>query len=183
MPDPRITSSYSRALLASARCEGRIGPVRRELAELEKVLVEVPEFRSLWNARLPANRKATALDAVLRPRLSPLTLRFLKVLITHRRERYLPLIARYFAALCREAEKRAEVRVASAFPLPDDLRREIIETAARLTGFEPEVEFSVDAGLLGGLIIRFGDFLIDASVKGRLNSLGRLFAEDTSCIR
>ncbi|MEW6173668.1 MAG: ATP synthase F1 subunit delta [Bacillota bacterium] len=174
MPDPKIASSYSRALFAAAKREDRVEQTRRELAELDEALAQVPEFRSLWNTRLPSNRKAAALDAVLESRLSTLTLRFLKILINHGRERHLPHITRSFAALSRKAEKRVEVRVVSALALPDGLRREILEAAARLTGMKPEVEFSVDAGLLGGLILTAGDCVIDASIKGRLKSLGRV---------
>lgn len=171
MPDRKVTLRYSRALFAAARRQGRVEPTRLELSEFVRALDDMPELRTLWYARLPVGQKAAALEAVFKARLSPLMLRFLRVLVRHRRERHLPSIARTFAALRRKAEKRAAAEVLTALPLPDDLRAVIIKVLAGLAGVEPEVRFSVDPGLLGGVVLKIGDRVADASVKGRLKLL------------
>ncbi|MEW6447974.1 MAG: ATP synthase F1 subunit delta [Bacillota bacterium] len=171
MPDRKVTLRYSRALFAAAQRQGRVEPTRLELSELLRALADLPELHTLWYARLPANRKAAAVEAAFTTRLSPLLLRFLRVLVTHRRESHLPDIARSFAALSRKAEKREEAEVVTALPLPPDLQATVVETVARMTGREPEVRFCVDPGLLGGIVLKIGDHVIDASIKGRLKLL------------
>ncbi len=176
MADPGITLSYSRALFAASRQRDQVDSTCEELTEFTRALTEVPELGSFWYARLPANKKAAAATAALQARLSALTLQFLKILIRHRRERYLPSIARSFAALTRKAGERPVVRVVSAVPLPDDLRGELLRLCAGITGAQPEVEFVVDAEILGGIIVQTGNRMIDASVRGRLNAVGRILS-------
>lgn len=171
MPDLKSASRYSRALFTVAQRQDRVDPTCMELSGLVRALEDLPELRTLWYARLPVGQKTAALESVFKARLSPLVLQFLKVLATRRKERLLPGIARSFDSLSRKAGKRQEVEVVTALPLPDDLMAAVMKTVAGITGAEPELRFSVDPGLLGGILLRIGDRTIDASVKGRIELL------------
>jgi len=169
--DLKAALRYSRALFAAAQRRDRVGRVRLELSCLARALQRLPELHTLWHARLPAGRKKAAVEAIFKDRLSPLVLQFLSVLVMHRREKYLAYIARSFATLSRRAEKRQELEVVTALPLPGDLQPVILKTVTGMTGAELEVQFSMDPGILGGVLLKIGDRVIDASINGRLKRL------------
>jgi len=98
---------------------------------------------------------------------------FLTVLMHYRRLPLLPEITVQFETLRRASEQRLKVNVMSAVEMAPD---QIEKLAARLRekfGTEIEMETGVDADLIGGLVVRAGDKVIDASVRGRLEQLGR----------
>jgi F-type H+-transporting ATPase subunit delta len=98
---------------------------------------------------------------------------FLKVLATYDRLELLPEIAAQFEQLRREAEQRIRVEVSSAMAMDD---AETAALKARLKARfarEVDLEIRVDESLIGGAIIRAGDQVIDGSVRGRLEKLGR----------
>jgi F-type H+-transporting ATPase subunit delta len=167
---------YSRAIFAAARQLGLLEATVAELTAFTAALAVHPELGSFWYARLPAAKKAAVATAALQDRLSALTFNFLQVLIRRRRERYLPSVTRSLTALAQKAGERRAVLVVSAVSLPDDLRGELRRLCAVITGAQPEVEFAVDADILGGIVIRTGGLVIDASVRGRLDAVAGLLS-------
>ncbi|MGB0514291.1 MAG: F0F1 ATP synthase subunit delta, partial [Wenzhouxiangellaceae bacterium] len=98
---------------------------------------------------------------------------FLKVLMHYRRLLLLPEIATQFEMLRRAREKRIKVNVTSAVELGTAQRESLAERLRERFGSDIEMETDVDEELIGGLIVRAGDKVIDASVRGRLRQLGR----------
>lgn len=82
-----------------------------------------------------------------------------------------PAIAREFLHLYRESRGVTEASVTVARPVSDDERNEITRRLEAATGKTVEVRIAVDASILGGIVVRIGDRLIDASVAGRLQRL------------
>jgi F-type H+-transporting ATPase subunit delta len=70
-------------------------------------------------------------------------------------------------------EGRSHVEVTSAFELTDKQQKDIGESMSKRLGTEVDVSVTVDKSLIGGVIIRAGDTVIDASLRGRLNQLGQ----------
>jgi F-type H+-transporting ATPase subunit delta len=101
---------------------------------------------------------------------------FLKVLMTYDRFALLPEIAAQFEHLRREAEGRLRVQVASAKPLADAEAEQLSQRLMARFGREVELDIEVDATLIGGAVIRAGDEVIDGSVRGRLEQLGKQLA-------
>ncbi|MCA1851268.1 MAG: ATP synthase F1 subunit delta, partial [Beggiatoa sp.] len=101
---------------------------------------------------------------------------FVRVLLDADRILILPEIARLYAALVAEAAGVAEVEVISAFSLEEGQRLAIERAVRRRAGKEIEVKHRIDPALIGGAVIRMGDLVIDASVRGRLQQLASQFA-------
>ena len=97
----------------------------------------------------------------------------LGVLIRHRREGLLALVARQFhsARLARDGRVAATVRTAR--PLAAGWRERVVEGLSRYAGRTVEAEFQVAAHLMGGIEVRMGDRLWDGTIKGRLTRLAR----------
>jgi F-type H+-transporting ATPase subunit delta len=96
---------------------------------------------------------------------------FIRVLQDNRRIALLPEIAQLFEARRAEAEGRIEAQVVSAFAITPEQTGKIATALKKKFGREVSVTTSVDAALIGGMIIRAGDVVIDGSVRGKLLAL------------
>ena len=101
---------------------------------------------------------------------------FLKVLAYNRRLELLAEITAQFEHLRQSSEKRLEIEVISAVELDQAQREKLAEALKRRFGREVEIEARMDPAVLGGVVIRAGDHVIDGSVRGRLNRLSRQLA-------
>lgn len=96
---------------------------------------------------------------------------FIRVLSANKRLLLLPEISQIFDKLKSEQEKTVDVTVISAFAMEDNTRQSLSQVLSKKLAREVNVETEVDASLLGGVLIRAGDTVIDGSVRGRLNKL------------
>jgi len=100
----------------------------------------------------------------------------LKVLMNYDRLGLLPEIASQYEFYRREAEARLRVQVSSAMPMNDEQTHRLVERLKERFGREIDLDVDVDESLIGGAVIRAGDQVIDGSVRGRLEQLGRQLA-------
>ena len=134
-----------------------------ESAELRTVL-ENPEIDSHAKSGVTG---ALAADA------QPLFANFLQVLVDRGRIRELLEIADAFRERVARAEARLDVEAITAMPLPDDLRARIVESLQDQTGTTVELTESVDPDVVGGLVLRVGEVVVDGSVRRRIEELRR----------
>jgi F-type H+-transporting ATPase subunit delta len=95
----------------------------------------------------------------------------LRVLMHYRRLVLLPAIAEQFEQQRRASEQRLKVNVVSAVEMQPEQLDKLAERLKSRFGRDIELETDVDSELIGGLIVRAGDKVIDASVRGRLERL------------
>jgi F-type H+-transporting ATPase subunit delta len=97
---------------------------------------------------------------------------FLQLLAGNRRLKLLPEIAAQFEALRAEAERIADVEVVSARELTGEQSQQLQTVLERRLGLAVRLHPQVDRSLVGGAIVRYGDFLVDGSLRGRIERLG-----------
>ena len=178
----RIARVYAEALLDEAQAGGTADEV---LGELDVLLRDVtradPQIASFFLGGLIGR---DARDKVLRDavadKVSPTFLNFLMVLNHHDRLELLQPILIAYRDLLEQRTGKVRVQVRSAVPLPEEqserLRQELRTSLQR----EPVLESTVDPDLLGGLVVQVGDWLYDASVKSRLETLRNQLVESSS---
>ena len=96
---------------------------------------------------------------------------FMHVLAANKRLPLLPEISAIFAALKAEQERSVDVTVVSAYALEGSTEHNLAQVLSKKLEREVKVDTKVDETLLGGVLIRAGDLVIDGSVRGRLNKL------------
>ena len=111
------------------------------------------------------------LERVVAPRSSQFFVNFLQVLVRHGRLSMLPVIREVVVRLTEIESGKQRVRVRSARALTQTSRDEIRASLRGRFGFDPILEESVDAGLLGGMVLQVGDTVFDSSLRSRLKSL------------
>jgi F-type H+-transporting ATPase subunit delta len=167
-----IAAVYAAAMLGLAERRGDADALRAELDELARLARAAPALGAFFaNPLIDADRRAESLERMLRGKASDLLVDALQVINRKGRIGLLSAIAAAYAARHDVLRGVIEVRVASAVPL-DGGQRERLRAAVRAkTGCEPRLVESVDAELLGGLVIRLGDRKADASIATRLHTL------------
>jgi F-type H+-transporting ATPase subunit delta len=96
---------------------------------------------------------------------------FLQVLISEKRLAVLPEILRRYQSLVAAERGLKKVVVTSAFPLDEQRRKNMTESLSRYLHSKVAVDFKEDASLIGGAVIRSGNWVMDGSIKGKLHSL------------
>ena len=99
--------------------------------------------------------------------------RFLQALVTHRRQMLIPAIAREYHDLVDQVEGRVHASVTVAREADDNDRELVTSQLTRALGKEVVPHFHVNPGILGGVIVRVGDTVLDGSVRRRLATLRR----------
>jgi F-type H+-transporting ATPase subunit delta len=168
-----LSGRYATALFELAREGGSIETVESSLSTVRQALTDSADFASLTTSPLigrgdAANGVAAAAKAL---KLDSLTANFLGVLAQNRRLRELPAIARAFRALAANHRGEVTAGVVSAHPLTNDQVEALKAQLRQRVGRDVNVDLSVDASLLGGLVVKIGSQMIDSSIKTRLNSL------------
>jgi F-type H+-transporting ATPase subunit delta len=164
---------YARALLDAARERGRVPGVRQEIAGFAAAVEQVPELGAvLRNPQIDPRAKAAALESVL-GEADELVRNFLRLLAEKGRAGEVEQIAEEFERLVSAEEGRLSVELTTAFELSDEEAAAIVEQIARVSGRRVEAERKVDPDLIGGIVLQAGSLRLDASVRGRLERLGR----------
>ena len=168
-----LAGRYATALFGLARDEQQIDAVTRSLDSLEAALAESSDFRALVSSPLVSRGDAAKAVGALIPTLGldPITARFANVLAANGRLGELKNVIRSVRQLASGHRGETTAEVTSAHPLND---RQIAELKANLksrVGRDVLVDAKVDPTLLGGLVIRLGSQMIDASIRTKLNTL------------
>ncbi len=172
MTDDDRIHGYASGLFEIARAEGELERVEGELHQIARAFETSEDLRAtLGDQAVPTSRKLGVVKDLLGGRTSQLTIAAIEFVVAAGRGKELPAIADELAAVAAASRSRevAEVRVAE--PIDDGLRRRLEEALERATGKKVEVKVVVDPDVVGGIVARIGDTVIDGSVRRRLDSL------------
>lgn len=149
-----------------------------QLRAFEGVLGESAELRNLFASPAVAAAQKRRLAETLGRRLGVATpvRNLLFILIDHRRMGVFSEVVDAYEQALDERHGVARIRVASALPMPDDQRTQVIEKFRRITGRAVKAEFHADESLLGGSVVRVGGKVYDGSLRAQLAVLDRAMA-------
>ncbi len=144
---------------------------RRELATAADILGDERMLRVLTNPALPLEARDALVTDTLGPQVSRPVLNIVRLLLRRGRIELLPRIAAEFKRLDDRRVGVTPATATSAAPLEPDEVRALTSRLELLTRGRVELDLQVDPAILGGLVVRVGDRLIDGSVRGRLERL------------
>ncbi len=171
-----IARPYARAAFSRALETGSLDDWSVMLQVTAGVSVEETVSEALDNPRLSAGEKATLLIDVLGDTLNDEGGNFLHILADHDRLAVLPAISELFDQLKAHHEKTVDVEIISAFDLSDEEESRLAESLHRRLERNIHLKTSVDTSLLGGVVVRTEDTVIDNSVRARLQKLSQALA-------
>lgn len=171
---PRPTAAprrYAEALFQLAQAQDTLDAWGDDL-RLAAALLGDERVRSIVdNPAIPFEKRRPVLDALLATRASRAVRNLAAVLAQRNRVELLPQIAREYQHLLNRHRGVVEAVVTTAAPLTADETQAVRERIEQMTRAGVDLRTEVDEALIGGLTIRVGDRLLDASVRGRLERL------------
>lgn len=168
-----MAGRYAAALFELAKDGGAIDAVSADLDSLYSLLAESEDLRRLTKSPVfSAEQQENAISAVLdRAGIGGLTAKFVKLVAKNRRLFALESMIKGFRALAAADRGAATAEVTVAEPLTDSRRAAISEALQAVTGKTVDIDVKVDPKILGGLVVRLGSRMVDASLKTKLNSI------------
>jgi F-type H+-transporting ATPase subunit delta len=168
-----VANRYARAL---ADVVSQAGNYRAVLGELENFLAAYQESADLRQVldtpALPLEKKVAVLEAILaRLEVSKVTGSFLRVLVTNYRIRLLNEICPAFTRIANERLGVVQVKVFSATALSEAEQQALRSRFEEVTRKKVDMEFQLDAGIMGGILAQIQSTVYDGSVRGNLERI------------
>lgn len=167
---------YAEALFEAGEDKGKIDQLQEQLARFADAVDDDRELQVfLFSPYLSSNDKVEGLRRAVTG-AEPEFSNFLELLIEKGRMPEVFRIRREFDELWKRANRRLDVTVTSAIELDPGVVGKIGEEVERQTGEKVELSSEVDDGILGGIVLRVGNMVLDASIRARLEKLRKSVA-------
>lgn len=166
-----LARPYARAAFEHARGADALAQWSEQLALLAAVAGDDRVHDALRSPGNTPSQRAGLLRAICGDRLDEGGVNLVRVMAEKGRLELLPEVAAAFEALRAAAENRIDARVVSARALDDKQQKNLSRALKKRLGQEVRLDCSTDPDLIGGVIVRAGDMVIDGSLRGRLQRL------------
>ncbi len=170
-----VSTTYGDALFDLALEENVIDDMREEIAGIKEVFLQNEELSQLLHhPEIPEEEKFAVLETVFRGRVSDEILGFFYIIVTKNRCSDIVPICEYFLGKVKKYKGIGSAKVVSAVPLTEEQKeavtRRLLDTT-KYTSFE--ITWRVDPAIIGGLVIRMDDRVMDSSLKTQMDTLSR----------
>jgi F-type H+-transporting ATPase subunit delta len=168
-----ISKTYGDALFELAVEKGKTAEILEEFTAVCDALTANPEFSRLMNhPKILRDEKAELIANVFKGRVSDEITGFLEILITKDRFGDIEAIYDYFSAIVKDSLGIGVAHVTTAVPMNEVQKTHITDRLLEVTDYQKmEMNFAVDEKLIGGMVIRIGDRVMDSSIATSLYNM------------
>ena len=168
-----VGTRYAQALFDLAKDEQQLALVEADLKSIKAMIAGAPDLRALLTSpKFSAEDKGKGLGAIAaKAQFSLTTQKFLGLLAANGRAGALASVITSFEALAAAERGAVSAQVTTATPLTDAQAKGVAAALRQALGKDPEIETRVDPALLGGIKVKVGSRLYDASLKSKLDQL------------
>ena len=168
-----ISKTYGEALFELAMEQGKADQFLEEVTGLLEVLKQNPEFDKLMNhPKVSKEEKVGVMETVFEGKVCKELVGFLVLVLQKERYKELKLILEYFVQKVKEEKGIGPAFVTTPMELSEVQKKRIEERLLQTTSYKTmEMTYAVDKSLIGGMVIRIGDRVVDSSVKTKLEEL------------
>ncbi len=171
-----IATVYARSLFEVAKDAGKLDDIREQLGQLADAIAEEHELQVFFfSPYFSPDEKKEGLNKAITD-ADPIVVNFLELLVEKHRMPALMRIRRSYDGLWERENDILPVSVTSAVELDEETVRHIGERIGEQTGRKVQLSSSVEPDLIGGIVVRVGNSIIDASIRSRLDQLRRQVA-------
>ncbi|MDX6704039.1 MAG: F-type H+-transporting ATPase subunit delta [Baekduia sp.] len=171
-----IAQVYARSLFEVAKEQDKLDVVREQLGQFADALDGSPDMSTFFFAPYFSTAEKEEGLGKLLDGVDPVVENFLKLMIENHRVPAIFRVRREFEALYDEENKLLPVTITSAVELDEATVKSIGDAIGQQTGQQIQLTSTVDPDVLGGLIVRVGNSILDASIRNRLENLRRSVA-------
>jgi F-type H+-transporting ATPase subunit delta len=168
-----MAGRYATALFELANESNAVDSVQADLKAFAALVASSPDLMRLVRSPVfSADEQAKAIDALLdKAGISGIARNFLRVVAANRRLFAVDQIIRGFNAMVAQHKGEVTAEVTVAEPLNDARTNEIRDALKQVTGKDVQVDVTVDPSIIGGLKVKLGSRMVDASLRTKLNSI------------
>ena len=168
-----ISKAYGEALFELALEKNELESIAEQVNILADAFAENPELiKLLSHPKISKEEKINVIESIFKGRMSDDIVGFLVIIVEKDRGSEIEDILKLFQAKVREYKKIGVALVTSAIELSTEQKQKVEQKLLQQTAYESfEVEYKVDASLIGGMIIRIGDRVVDSSIRSKLDNL------------
>ncbi|MFY7990893.1 MAG: ATP synthase F1 subunit delta [Fluviicola sp.] len=171
MKSSKVATRYAQALLELAIEQNVLDAIAGDMQHMSQVCADNRDLVIMLESPIvKADKKIAVLRAVF-DQFNTLTASFVELITRNGRESLLVQIAEAFTALLKAHQGILPITVISAKPLDAGVKKALLERVQKHVEGKLEVSEEIDESLIGGFIVRMGDFQIDASVASQLGQL------------
>jgi F-type H+-transporting ATPase subunit delta len=172
-----IAQVYARSLFEAAKDQDKLDEIREQLGTFADAVAESHDLQVfLFSPYLSTEEKKQGLRRAIEG-ADEAFLNFLDLVVENHRMPAIFRVRREFDELWEEENQLLPVQVTSAVPLDDAIVQEIGSTIGEQTGKQVELSSHVDPDILGGIVVRVGNSILDASIRNRLEQLRKQVAK------
>lgn len=172
MLNKSVARRYAEAFFSIARDNQKVDQYQQELEMLVELIAKTENFKDYFNHLLiPPKEKKETIKMIFADKISPTTLNFIFMVIDKRREGYIEIIAEQYKSLADELRNILKAQMISAQEVSETEVAVLAEKLSASTGKTVKLQQQVDSSLIGGIKIRIGDQIIDATVANKLAML------------
>jgi ATP synthase F1 delta subunit len=171
-----LAQVYSRSLFEVATSQGKADEIKQQLGELADALNDNRDLAVFFfSPYFSTEEKEAGLEKAISG-ADPILINFCELLIENHRMPVIFRARRGYDALWDHANKRLPVEVTTAVALDQQVVEQLGRRIGEQTGQNIELTSTVDDGILGGIVLRVGNSVLDASIKSKLNKLRKTVA-------
>ena len=174
--DATIARPYARAAFEHAHAAGQLAAWGEMLGKASVVLADAQVAPLVGNPHVRRADLVAFVAEIVGAAGDEKAGNFLRLLADNGRLALLPQIAEQYAALRAEVENTVDVTVTSAMPLTAEQSEKLSQALTRRLRRTVRLTAAVDPSLIGGAIVRAGDFVVDGSLRGRVERLGNIMS-------
>lgn len=169
----KIAQPYAQALMSVAQSKNQTEQFGEDIRALQRLLCESDQLQNfLDNPFIQAENKKAVINQILGENPNTYLRNFLLLLIDRRRISFLESICRQYLVLLRQLNQTVLAEITSAIPLSEGQQQAITQKVLAMTNARSvELETKIDRDIIGGVIIKVGSQVIDASLRGQLRRL------------
>jgi F-type H+-transporting ATPase subunit delta len=171
--DIKIAKRYARAIFDIASDDQSYDDWLIKLKLISDTRADVNFANVLNSTKLSFFKKMNLIDDVFSNKLNKLQLNFLKLLTKNQSFFIIHDIYKQFLGLVEKRNNLIRVTVTSPYKISDDLKNQILNLVNDISGADSIIEEKIDSELIGGVVIRLGDTVIDGSIKNKVKQLRR----------
>jgi F-type H+-transporting ATPase subunit delta len=172
MNESKISVRYSKAIIEMSREKDILETVKSDMDFIGQCLKQIPELKLVLDSPvINTSEKRTLFKMSLGENIHPLTLSFINLIFTNRRETYLEPIIHYFMYLYNKEIGIKPALLLSPVKFDPALRDKIVHILSQKLNIKMELQEQTEPALLGGFIMRIEDYQIDASISSQLSKI------------
>lgn len=177
MKTSKISGRYAKALFDFANEQNLIEPLYADMNLINQTYVSSPDFAvAMRSPIIRPDKKISVFSAIFKDKINEITLNYLKIIFKKGRELYIHDIVYQFVHLYKIHHNIQEVLVITPATITENVRQQLISRLSQQLNKTIELVEKIDTSLVGGMIVKVGDQLIDTSISGKIKRLEQEFS-------